>query len=323
MDIAAMGHRFEKICFVRSGGPGDTRAFQRALRLCERTNADLSIVSVTETAPPGILRLMESYGLSLEMAASARSASAELERLLEVAHQRNIRAFGDTLRGSASLEVIRKIQSEGHDLLIKAAQPSTVVRDVLFGHTDRRLVRKCPCPVWIEKPSSGVQHERILAAVDPAPFQDGPDYDQKHEELNVSILRSATILSQVEEAELHVVHAWDFSLAGPLESRVGLTEKAIADVERSVMHAHNEAFARLLQPFREHITRVHLVNGHAANEICRLTVDTAIDVVVMGTMCRSGVEGWLIGNTAETVLDHAECSVLALKPSGFASPIHG
>jgi len=45
------------------------------------------------------------------------------------------------------------------------------------------------------------------------------------------------------------------------------------------------------------------------------------DVIVMGTICRSGVEGLLIGNTAETVLDHADCSLMTLKPPGFVSPI--
>ena len=41
----------------------------------------------------------------------------------------------------------------------------------------------------------------------------------------------------------------------------------------------------------------------------------------MGTLARTGIEGYLIGNTAETVLQRVECSVLTTKPDGFVSPV--
>ncbi|MFG0289007.1 MAG: universal stress protein, partial [Rhodopirellula sp. JB044] len=45
------------------------------------------------------------------------------------------------------------------------------------------------------------------------------------------------------------------------------------------------------------------------------------DLMVMGTVCRTGIAGVLIGNTAETVLSDINCSLLALKPEGFQSPV--
>jgi nucleotide-binding universal stress UspA family protein len=41
----------------------------------------------------------------------------------------------------------------------------------------------------------------------------------------------------------------------------------------------------------------------------------------MGTVARIGIPGLLIGNTAETILDQLDCSVLAVKPPGFVSPV--
>ena len=46
-----------------------------------------------------------------------------------------------------------------------------------------------------------------------------------------------------------------------------------------------------------------------------------MDLIVMGTIVHSGVEGLLLGSTAEKVLGEAEVSVLAVKPEGFVSPI--
>lgn len=46
-----------------------------------------------------------------------------------------------------------------------------------------------------------------------------------------------------------------------------------------------------------------------------------IDVLVMGTVARTGIPGFIIGNTAEIILQKIDCSLLALKPLGFVSPV--
>jgi universal stress protein E len=46
-----------------------------------------------------------------------------------------------------------------------------------------------------------------------------------------------------------------------------------------------------------------------------------IDLIVMGTVGRTGLSGMLIGNTAEKILRHIACSVLAVKANGFRSPV--
>jgi universal stress protein E len=43
--------------------------------------------------------------------------------------------------------------------------------------------------------------------------------------------------------------------------------------------------------------------------------------VVMGTVARTGVPGFIMGNTAETILSQIDCSVLAIKPPGFTTPV--
>ena len=41
----------------------------------------------------------------------------------------------------------------------------------------------------------------------------------------------------------------------------------------------------------------------------------------MGTVCRTGLAGFFIGNTAENVLNEVNCSVLTVKPEGFITPV--
>ena len=46
-----------------------------------------------------------------------------------------------------------------------------------------------------------------------------------------------------------------------------------------------------------------------------------IGLIVMGTVARTGLGGLIMGNTAETILRSVECSVLAVKPEGFVTPV--
>jgi nucleotide-binding universal stress UspA family protein len=51
------------------------------------------------------------------------------------------------------------------------------------------------------------------------------------------------------------------------------------------------------------------------------SIKSQIDILIMGTVARTGISGFIIGNTAENILQKIDCSLLALKPQGFVSPV--
>ena len=65
--------------------------------------------------------------------------------------------------------------------------------------------------------------------------------------------------------------------------------------------------------------RVSVVQGLPFEVISEYTRTAA--VAVLGTLSRAGIAGVLIGNTAERVLRQVDCSVIAVKPAGFESPV--
>jgi len=67
--------------------------------------------------------------------------------------------------------------------------------------------------------------------------------------------------------------------------------------------------------------QTHLVKGWARKEIPVLAKQIEADLVVMGTVSRIGIPGFIVGNTAETILNQIDCSVLAVKPPGFETPV--
>lgn len=64
-----------------------------------------------------------------------------------------------------------------------------------------------------------------------------------------------------------------------------------------------------------------LLEGDPATEIVRYTADAGIDLIVMGTHGRSGLERLLVGSVTERVMREAPCSVMAVKlPKGIPVP---
>ena len=80
---------------------------------------------------------------------------------------------------------------------------------------------------------------------------------------------------------------------------------------------------QLTQSVGDRLARVQAIHRRGEPEavIPQFVVDHGVDLVVMGTVARRGIPGLLIGNTAERILRKLPCSVLAVKPDGFVSPV--
>ena len=65
-----------------------------------------------------------------------------------------------------------------------------------------------------------------------------------------------------------------------------------------------------------------LVKGKPKLIIPEFVNSNDIDIVVMGTIGRSGIPGLLIGNTSETVLQAVHSSVITLQPENWVSPVY-
>lgn len=216
--------------------------------------------------------------------------------------------------GDPAVEITRQVIRDQHDLVIKSANGQGQYGP-LFGGVAKSLMRICPCPVWVLKPEIHGEFDRVVAAIDVEAA------DKTHQNLNRNILELAFSIAQRENAELHIVAAWELWMEKALRRRAGDAEvdAALAIHKTRVRRAVDE----LLQaPWASaEGVEVHLMQGTAASVVQHVVQEVEADLLVMGTVCRTSVAGFLIGNTAETVLSEIDCSLLALKPAGFVSPV--
>jgi nucleotide-binding universal stress UspA family protein len=209
--------------------------------------------------------------------------------------------------------VIDAVRERGYDLVMKEAEDG---RGTLFGGGDRQLMRRCPCPVWLFDPERSVSFGSVLAAVDVS--------SGASEELNAAVIQVASSLASREGAALHAVHAWSLHAESLLRSRARGSQRArLRSKLRATKAKRREQLVSLLEA--ETATGVvpewHLVKGPATAGIRRVAGEVDADVVVMGTLGRAGLQGLLIGNTAEAVLSLIDCSVLTVKPPGLGAPV--
>ena len=59
----------------------------------------------------------------------------------------------------------------------------------------------------------------------------------------------------------------------------------------------------------------HVLEGNPAVEITKYAADNGVDLIVMGTLGKSGIDRILLGSTAEKVIRIAHCPVLVIKSS--------
>ena len=96
----------------------------------------------------------------------------------------------------------------------------------------------------------------------------------------------------------------------------------IAAAVLDTQHEHRTAIERLIKASGiSGNQRVHHLRGKAKECIPSFVTDKNIDILVIGTVARTGIPGFIIGNTAENIVQKLSCSLMALKPQGFVAPV--
>lgn len=212
--------------------------------------------------------------------------------------------------GKPHVRIIQQVLRGGHDLLIVAARQQGLITRSIAGATAVRLITTCPAAVWVAPRRFEVGRRVVLSAV--------ALHDLTPEVLEIS----ATIVA-LRGGKWHVLHVPEY----PQEGAMRLRDASRADVEAYERECRDAAWAKLHElcdPLAAETgvtPKLWMAEGRPSEQILLASAKLAADVVVMGTIGRKGLAGMLIGNTAERVFNSSECSVLAIKPAGFESPV--
>ena len=317
--------RFANILLVVDERTDYSAALKRGAALARKNQARLTVCTIVDTVPSevqiGAVRITPHQVLDV-----ATSKKREwLEDAVNSVAVDNVSIDKKVLTGKPFIEIIRQVLRNDHDLIIKCADADSGLRERLFSSTDKHLMRKCPCPVWIIKPTERQKYLRILAAVDQNPEEPVTDA------LNRQILEMSTSMALAEYSEVHVVHAWEVFDESVLTShKWGFSETEFEEMLEQEATVRSRWLQSLVKQYGTSTgtndadvvdLHLHVMKGPAQYVVSELARELAVDLVVMGTVARTGIDGFFMGNTAESILGQLDCSVLTIKPPGFISPV--
>lgn len=208
--------------------------------------------------------------------------------------------------------IIAQVFSGEHDIIIKATRKHDVLESVIFTPTDWHLLRKCPAPVLLVKSADWPQDATIIASV-----HVGSESDT-HKGLNDCMVEQLQDLSERMNAEAFLVNAYPIT---PANITIELPEFDPTTYSDAVRDHHLMSMKALRQKHGIDEEQTRVEQGLPEDVIPDVAKKLNAAMVILGTTGRTGLSAVFIGNTAEHVIDKIDCDVLALKPSGFISPL--
>ncbi|QDU44626.1 Universal stress protein E [Symmachiella dynata] len=199
---------------------------------------------------------------------------------------------------------LARLNSASIDFLF-ALDLSAIAQELIAeSSTGIKLMRKCPCAVWVTQPLAAQELDSILVPHDLRPVGD-------------QAMDLGCSMAKLQNAQLHVLLAAEYPEFDYMFPARVSSERKRTYRNEVVRHIDTQITGVDLRlP-----AKVHFVIEPPDLTIMNCIEQHAIDLLVMGTVGSTGISGYITGNTVEHLLPRIPCSLLAVKPPGFKSPV--
>ncbi len=184
------------------------------------------------------------------------------------------------------------------DLIVKAAHADEQPV-FLRAPDDWNLLRHARVPVLMVAPGEWKNRPDIAAAIDV--------HDRAHAELNRRVLETADSVRGRVEGHLHIVSA--VPSVGVLLDNAPLDQDSL---RRELDAEARELIDELCTTLGVTNYVPHVVAGEAGPRLGALCEEQGMDLLVLGAKARSGLAGFMLGNTSQSMLAHASVDVLTV-----------
>ncbi len=169
--------------------------------------------------------------------------------------------------------------------------------------TDWQLLRECPAPVLIVADKKWHRTRPVLVTLDLATRV------AEKRRLNHKVLGTAKTLAETLGVRLEIITAIEIPT---LLSDLDLVDPGT--YTRQAKEAMRDHMAELAEAHGLPVKAFCVKRGPVEKVITSQAAEVRAQIVVLGTVGRTGVRARLLGNTAEKVLRHMKTDVLAIKP---------
>ncbi len=305
--------KYKKILTVIDPTTDNQKALKRSIELAHRSGGEIT----------AFLTIYDfSYEMTTMLSGEERESMRQsmindrqqwLEEKVSELDHKNITINTSIIWHNRPFEkIIKKVIAEEFDIVIKGTHQHDKLKSVIFTPTDWHILRKCPCPVLLVKEHNWPDNGNLLTALNI-----GSD-DEEHKALNNKLTQEATHLATLIKANTHLVNSYPGT---PVNIAIEIPEFNACEYNDTMLKHHKTAMQSHAEKFNISIENTHVKEGLPEDVIQSISKTIDAELVVLGTIGRTGISAALIGNTAEHVIDRLNCDVLAIKPDGYISPL--
>ena len=291
-----------RVLFPTDFSEGSKRAFPQAAFLADWHDAELHVLNVTGRHRYDYKENKDNFPIPLDtltewLRRPSQSVSGtswpDLEERSIVQHQ--------VESASPAERIVEYVDEKDVDLVVMGTHGRRGVDRMLFGSVTEEVVREASCPTFTVRtdadvtPSQAVR--RVLVPID---FSEAADVAVDHaKEIALTYGAEIDLLHVVEQPFYPSAYGID-SVTFPTQEVVDRVEKQLGEMARTEIGY-------------EHVM-VQATVGDPADEILSYVEDNEIDLVVIATHGRTGLDRILLGSVAERVLRRSPTPVFVVKP---------
>lgn len=230
-----------------------------------------------------------------------------VDRLSQELEKEGIEVESTIDEGIAWYEILKHSKWTNSDWIMLSSTRKGVASDgSVLGSTARKVVRQSKRPVWVVQESPAKPIKNIAVPVDLT-------------DISGKLVGAGLRLGELLDANVKLVHSVDYS--GELVCfRYPDVQKRLTAYRQKVQDTAREKMMNLAGgDFNP--DNIVLSKNNITHVLPEMVSNGETDMVVMGSVSRTGIPGFVIGNRAEKLLNRLECSLLVMKPEGWESPI--
>lgn len=296
---------FKKILLPLDGSELAERAIEPAMTIAKQTNAELIMLTAFEIRP--VITSTPSMGVYYTENAEKQEETLVREYLAEVMEKyegAGVFLRGNAIRHNAPEAILNTAVKENVDLIVMSSHGRSGIGRWIMGSVTERVLQHASCPVLVIHDSAPIKNVLIT--------------------LDGSVMAESAIEPGLKMSELFDADVTYFGVESPILvdnvyfNELNSIEHGLGDVAREDFYHRtevylNEAAAKTKLSYNIDVD-VAVENGRVAPKILEYVEDNPIDLLVMATHGRSGLERWVYGSITEKVLRKAPCNILIVRP---------
>ena len=285
----------EKLLLATDGSQFGEGAIREAIQLAKKCSSKLSAISVIETNP-------EYATIAPQLLEKAEKAAREhLESVKAQAKKEGVDITTSILEGEDSYNYISEEAAKNKiSMIIMGRRGKTGLKRLVMGSTTARVIGHAPCNVLVVPRAAQVEFKNILVATD----------GSRHAAAAAS---EAVGIAKKNNGKLIVLAVVPSESMQPMDIvHSEMSRDVIAAKELSL--AENSAKAVKAAAQKEGVAvEAFIMGGRPADAIVQTAKEKNVDVIMLGSHGKTGVDKLLMGSVAERVIVLASCAVLVVK----------